>query len=230
MGKSADIDLKFVVLISIFITSLTSANFLASKIALLGEIGGVLLLVPTGVLAYAVTFTTTDIIAESYGRKMAGKVVLAGFLTQVLIIIYSWVAVVLPTAPFLVEEHEWFNEAFSMLATSPPNIVLGSLVAYIISQFHDVWAFDKWRRITKGRWLWLRNNASTLVSQLIDTAIFITLAFALLPPALGGTFIPWSLIPGTILGQYIIKVVIALLDTPFVYLGVYLVGREVKVK
>lgn len=216
------VGLKFVTLIAVFITSLTAANFLAAKIALLGEIAGISLLVPAGVVAYAITFTSTDIITEVYGKGPATKVVRAGFISQLLIIFYAWTAIQLPTAPFMQD----MTDVYNRLVASPPNIVFASLVAYIVSQHHDVWAFHFWRQKTGGKWLWLRNNLSTIVSQAIDTVIFITLAFGILPTIVGGTSIPWELIPNTILGQYIIKVLIAILDTPFVYLGVMLVRRK----
>ncbi len=217
------VDGGLLILTAIFITSLTAANFLAAKVASLGKVFGIELLVPAGVLAYAVTFTATDVISEVYGRKAANYVVRVGFATQLLILLYAWVAVSMPIAPF----QAGLGEAFNKLVASPPNIVLASLTAYLISQHHDVWAFHFWRRITKGKWLWLRNNASTAVSQLIDTTIFITLAFGVLPTIMGGASVPWSLILNTVLGQYLIKLIIALLDTPFVYLGVALLGRRV---
>ncbi len=209
----------YVFLIALFITSLTAANFLAAKIAFLGRVWGISLLVPAGVVPYAVTFTATDIISEIYGKEASEKVVRVGFLTQVILLFYSWTAIVFPQAPFMGDEGVIFNK----LIASPPNVVLASLTAYIISQHHDVWAFHFWRAKTGGKYLWLRNNASTLVSQAIDTSIFISLAFAALPPVFGGTSVPLNLIPNTILGQYLIKVIIALLDTPFVYLGVRLI-------
>ena len=84
-----------------------------------------------------------------------------------------------------------------------------------MSQYHDVWAFNFWRRITKEKHLWLRNNASTLVSQAIDTFLFIFLAFYGVVPV----------IP-LILGQYFVKLCIALLDTPVVYLFVHLIKKK----
>ena len=208
----------YAVLIAIFIASLTSANFLAAKIAFLGRLERISLFVPAGVVAYAVTFTATDIISEIYGRRASEKVVRVGFITQLIVLFYGRSAIALPIAPFMKD----LGRAFNSLIASPPNIIIASLTAYLISQHHDVWAFHFWKKRTEGRWLWLRNNASTLVSQAIDTTIFITLAFSALPAFLSGTAVPWVLIPNTILGQYIIKVIIALADTPFVYLGVYL--------
>ncbi len=225
-GGGLVIDRYFAFLTGVFITSLTAANFLAAKVAYLGRFLGIDLLVPAGVVAYAVTFTATDIIGEVYGKRAANYVVQAGFLTQLLLIFYSWTAIALPTAPF----QSGIEGVYRRLVASPPNIVLASLAAYLVSQHHDVWAFHFWRRRTEGKWLWLRNNASTAVSQLIDTAIFITLAFAVLPALVGGVSISWSLIPNMVLGQYLVKLLIAALDTPFVYLGVHVARKAVRIK
>ncbi len=225
MRSRLDINKKYFVLLGLFVASLTSSNYLAAKVAVLGSLGDVLLLVPAGVVAYAMTFTITDIIGEVYGKKAAETAVLIGFITQLLIPLYSFIAIAMPIAPFQQEYSEVFNKVFGIA----PNIVIASLIAYIISQNHDVWAFHWWRNRTRGRYLWLRNNASTIVSQLIDTAIFITLAFGLIPSiVLGKPVAPWSLIPYLIAGQYVVKVLIALLDTPIVYLGVMAIRGELK--
>ena len=219
--KDVPNDWRYGLLLGIFVTSLTAANYLAAKIVVLGEVAGIQLLVPAGVLAYAVTFTVTDIIGEVYGKRPATIAVMIGFITQLLIPAYSVFASLLPTAPF----QRGIEDVLNSVLGVAPNIVLASLTAYIVSQNHDVWAFHFWRRLTKGRYLWLRNNASTAVSQLIDTVIFITLAFGVLPSVIGGIGIPWELIPATIVGQYIVKLLIAFADTPFVYFGVYLLRQ-----
>jgi hypothetical protein len=93
--------------------------------------------------------------------------------------------------------------------------MVASLTAYLFSQYHDVWAFHFWKRVTTERFLWLRNNASTIVSQLLDSVVFITIAFYGSLPVMPLIF-----------GQWVVKVGIALLDTPFVYLLVYVVRRR----
>ena len=108
-------------------------------------------------------------------------------------------------------------ESFDSVLGLAPRIILASFVAYLISQHHDVLAFDMWKKVTKGKFLWLRNNASTFVSQFIDSVIFITIAFAGIP---GGP----SLIE-MILAQYFIKLMIAILDTPLIYMLTYLIDR-----
>ncbi len=208
------------ILVALFITALTTSNLTASKLVVLGKVGDILLLTPAAVVAYAITFLMTDIISEVWGRETANKVVFAGFTSQLLLLALVWTAIILPIAPFQGEE---FQQAYTKILAPSTNIVVASLTAYLVSQYHDVWAFHKWRQITRGKHLWLRNNASTMISQLIDTTIFITLAFTLIPLITIGTptITPVQL-PGLIIGQYLVKLAIAVADTPFCYLGVKL--------
>ena len=99
-----------------------------------------------------------------------------------------------------------------------PRIVAASLVAYLISQHHDVWAFHFWKGVTRGRWLWLRNNLSTMVSQLLDTTVFTFLAF-------WGIF-PWPVFWQIFITTYIFKWLIALIDTPFLYFARWLYHQK----
>ena len=213
----------YVMLTSFFVASLTASNYLASKIFSLGKIGGITIVAPAAVAAYALTFTFTDIISEVYGRRAANLAVRVGFVTQILVLLYGLIALKLPAAPF----SPVGQEEFSKVVGAQSSIITASLIAYLASQHHDVWAFHFWREKTRGRWLWLRNNLSTLVSQIIDTALFITLAFNVLPHAFGGQALPLSVVGSIILGQYIIKAAIALGDTPLVYLGVYLTRQYI---
>jgi len=106
------------------------------------------------------------------------------------------------------------SETFAQVLGLTPRIVIASMITYLISQHHDVWAFHFWKEKTRDKDLWLRNNASTIVSQFIDSVLFISLAFYNVFPILP-----------LILGQFIIKIIIALLDTPFIYISVWLINR-----
>jgi len=113
---------------------------------------------------------------------------------------------------------------FAAVLGASTNIVAGSLLAYLVSQNWDVFVFHRLREATDGDFLWLRNVVSTGTSQAIDTVIFVGVAFYLLPRYAGiGTPTPWSLVVGLMLGQYLLKLLIALVDTPFVYAVVGLV-------
>ena len=186
----------FIVLTAVFGASLAAA------IAVAGKIVNIFGLTPAAtVVGYSLTFICTDCISELYGKKRANQVVAAGLLCQVLAMGLYVLAIAMPSASF------WENqEAFETVMGSSIRVTLGSLVAYSASQFHDIWAFHFWRRVTSGRHLWLRNNLSTMTSQLIDTVIFITIAFLGVFP-----------IGSVIFGQYVVKLGIAVIDTPIVY-------------
>ena len=182
-----------------FVTLLVVANIVAVKpVALNGWV------LPAGTIAYPFTFLVTDAISELYGRRIATRVVWYGFGLSVSMVVMVYVAQVLPSADF------WEGQGgFETILGSVPRIVLGSMIAYLVSQHSDVLIFHYMRRLTNGRHLWLRNNASTVVSQAIDTALFISIAFAgSVPPD-----VLWNMM-GT---QYLVKVGVAVVDTPIVY-------------
>ena len=190
-----------------FMTLLVVANIIAVKLL---SVGGWVM--PAGILAYPFTFLVSDTIAEVYGRKTATRVIWLGFFFSLLMLIVVYAGKLWPAAGF------WEAQpAYDEILGSVPRIVFGSMVAYLISQNHDVIAFHLWRRFTGGRHLWLRNNASTIVSQAIDTLVFISIAF-------GGT-VPGGVLWNMIYTQYIAKLVISVADTPFVYLLVNFVRR-----
>ena len=198
------------VLATLFITCLITANIITVK--LISVWGWV---VPAGIIAYPLTFLFTDVITELYGRKTASRVVWLGFGASILMVILVIGAGLLKPAAI------WEGQAaYESVLGMIPRIVLASMIAYLVSQHHDVFAFSFWRRKTKARFLWLRNNASTMASQALDTGLFITIAF-------WGT-VPNSILVNMLVTQYVIKLVIAALDTPFCYLMVNLLKRKVK--
>jgi hypothetical protein len=204
MDKLDHHETAFILLVSIFAGSITIASVLANKII---SVAGIY--VPAGVLAYSVTFICTDVISEIWGRERAGRTVIGGFIALIASLVLVQLSLAWPAAPF------WEKEAaFTAIMGATSRIIVASFVAYLASQFHDVWAFHFWRRVTAERHLWLRNNLSTAVSQLIDSALFITIAFYGTMPVLP-----------LILGQWIIKLAISLLDTPLVYLVVWYIRR-----
>lgn len=174
------------------------ANILANKIVVFGPFS-----VPAGVIVFSSTFLITDILSEKWGKATARKAVWAGFYANIVMVISVWIALAWQSPDFVQESANIFNQALGLT----PRIVFASMIAYLLSQHHDVWAFHFWKDKTKGKYLWLRNNLSTAVSQLIDSIVFIVIAFAGVLP----------LIP-LIIGQYVVKMAIALLDTPFMYL------------
>lgn len=160
-------------------------------------------MLPAAIIIYPFTFLFTDIIGELYGKEEADRTVWYGLLASVFAMFIIYAGMLLPPASFMSKQ----QAAYEVLLGPNRRIVLASLLAYVCSQKHDVWAFHFWKRVTNGRHKWLRNNLSTMTSQLIDSVIFIGIAFWGVVPYLGQM----------ILGQYVAKVVIALLDTPLFY-------------
>ncbi len=195
------------VLIGIFIGGLVIAAPLAVKMIDFG-----ISYVTAGVLAYSITFPVTDILSEVYGPKAAQRVVRAGFFTLIVVFVLIQISIHWAPAPF------WEGEpAFMEVMNSSIRIIVASLVAYAISQTFDVWFFHKLKDRSKGRFLWLRNTGSTTVSQAIDTVVWTVVALygVLELPEL------WQIC----WGEWSAKVAIAVLDTPFVYLGVWWLRR-----
>ncbi len=202
-------DLLILIIFSgVFGASIVFAN-IAAGVKLTYFLG---LIVPAGTIAYSVTFPITDIVDEVYGKRRAVYIVWAGLAAEIIMLLLIMMDTYLP--PLEKEQQELFIQVF----TPQYRIVLASIVAYLISQHHDVWAFWKWREITSGKYLWIRNNASTFVSQLIDSTIFSTIAFY-------GIVSPIELL-NMILSLWLFKLIVAVLDTPFVYLGVHLIEKR----
>ena len=104
--------------------------------------------------------------------------------------------------------------------TSTPNIIFASLIAYLLSQLHDIWAFHAIRMKTSGGFLWLRNNLSTWLSQAIDSIVFASLAFLIIPILFfNGNALPVSTVLEIVLSTYLLKIIVAIIDTPFIYLS-----------
>lgn len=199
---------------AVFIVCLIIANVVTAKVIDTGLfIGSTPILIPGAALTYALTFLCTDVIGEIWGKEEANKAVWRGFAAQFLALFLIYLTSMLPA------HDEAMQTAYERLLGQTPIFVIGSLVAYLCSQKWDVWIFHKIRNRffadPRRRWIW--NNASTLTSQIIDTAIYITIAF--------GIGLGWlwqeggvALTLGMIAGQYLLKAVLALLDTPIFYL------------
>ncbi|MEM4565950.1 MAG: queuosine precursor transporter [Archaeoglobaceae archaeon] len=184
------------------------ANIQVTKII---EVFG--LVTAMGNVIYGSTFLATDILTERYGVKEARKAVLLGFFVMVF-------ATIVMQLTILFEPHksDTISPAMAQVFQFMPSAMVASLTAYIISQFHDVWAFETWRKRTQGRFLWLRNNASTMVSQFIDNVTFTLLFFVVFNPEFLVT-LGWKGIFEIFITSYAMKFVVALLDTPFIYLN-----------
>ena len=164
-----------------------------------------------GVIFYSSIFFATDVLSENHGKKEAARAVWMGFTVSVIVLVMMSLALLYTpsTNPATAEFSQNIHQSFATIVNFTPRFIAGSLLAYLISQRFDVWAFHKIKSFTGERWLWLRNNGSTMASQIVDTAIYSLVAWwgivdlrtAL---ALGGA-------------KYVFKLAIALIDTLFIY-------------
>ena len=190
-------------------------------------IGGIKLFeLSVGILPYPITFLVTDLISEIYGQKKATQVVIAGifasFFSLSIVLISNYVPA-LDASPI---NDETFSQVFSLSGLA----VLASMLAYLFAQFIDIKIYHFWKRLTKGRMLWLRNNFSTFSSQFIDTTTVITLLCVF-------EVLSWDSFIGLVVSGVVFKILIAFLDTPLLYLFVHLfrkkfdlkVGEEIKI-
>ncbi|MGP4105760.1 queuosine precursor transporter [Virgibacillus sp. L01] len=197
----------FIYLNALFVGLLLIANILGVKLFSIGEF-----VLPAAVIVYVATYLITDVISEVYGKGAARKTIQAGFATQVIALIFIFIAIQLPAAPVFGSQAE-----FEQILGGSFRVILASLVSYIASQNLDVSIFHRLKAKHGENKLWLRNNVSTMTSQLIDTSLFITIAF-------WGT-VPTKVLLGMVLTQYVFKLCVALVDTPVAYLLVRL-GRK----
>jgi len=200
---------------ALFITSLVVSNLIFQKFFYwhpfdIEVFGSKLFEISVGILPYPLTFLITDLISEIYGKKNANQIVIAGIFASFFSLFIILVADSVPAVSFSPVSDDLFNTVFGNSAIA----VFASMTAYLFAQFIDIQIYHFWKRLTKGRHLWLRNNFSTWFSQFIDTFSIVLLlcSFGVLP---------WSSFKGLLISGFLFKVLIAALDTPFLYLGVY---------
>jgi len=205
-------------LAALFVTALVTAQVTASKVVAVSlpvslPVTGDAILVPAAVFAYALTFFASDCYTELYGKRAAQVLVNVAFLMNFVLLALVWLAIWAPIAPVSAVG----QEPFARTLGASTGVVAGSLLAYVVSQNWDVLIFHRLRTYTAGAHLWLRNVVSTATSQLIDTVIFVSVAFFLFQG------LSLDAVLALVVGQYLFKLALVALDTPFVYLVVGLV-------
>lgn len=168
-----------------------------------------------GNVLYGAIFLSTDILSEYYGREAARKGVFIGLGATLFYLIMSQFMISYEASP-----NDWgASEGMDTIFSFAPGIVLASVIAYLVSQLHDVWAFHFWKTKFKGKLLWARNNLSTASSQLIDSITFAILAFAVFPRLMlePENVLPMSVVWQIVLTTYVLKLIVAAIDTPFIY-------------
>jgi|TARA_B110000285_G_C15141325_1_gene630952 uncharacterized integral membrane protein (TIGR00697 family) len=214
----------YLYLASLFITSLVVSNLIFQKFFYwkpleVSIFGNELFELSVGILPYPITFLISDLISEIYGKRKANQVVIAGVFASVFSMGIILVANYVPALNNSPINDSTFNQVFAL----SPIAVLASMLAYLLAQFVDIRIYHFWKKTTKGRMLWLRNNFSTFSSQFIDTFSVISLL------SIFGV-LDWGLFWGLVLSSFLFKILVALFDTPFLYLFVGLFKKNFDLK
>ena len=207
----------YLILTGIFIASLVASNLIFQKFFTWNFLS-IDFELSVGIIAYPVTFLVTDLISELYGQKRANQVVVSGFFASVfttLLVLISVNATAVHWSPI---DNVTFTKVFGL--TGPA--FFASMVAYLTAQLIDVRIFHFWKKLTNGKHLWLRNNASTMFSQLVDTSVILIIL------CLAGV-IEWERFYNLWMMGWLFKVLVALIDTPIIYGVLYILKDRIKI-
>ncbi|TNJ41883.1 queuosine precursor transporter [Tamlana fucoidanivorans] len=214
----------YILLGALFITSLVVSNLIFQKFFYwypfnIEIFGNKLFEVSVGILPYPITFLITDLISEIYGKKRANDVVVTGIFASLFSLLIIYVADIVPATSWSYVKDDMFQTVFGNSVIA----VFSSMLTYLFAQFVDIQIYHFWKRVTKGKHLWLRNNFSTWFSQFIDTftIVFLLCSFGI---------IDWVNFKGLLLSGFLFKVIVAACDTPFLYLGVFLFRKRFNLK
>lgn len=199
-------EVVFLMLAALFTGSLVVTNLIANKFIHVNWLGHEFIL-SAGVLPYPITFLITDLLSEIYGRRRANLVVFGGFLASILVLITLYLGDQFPA----ISDSTVDDGIYSLVFGNSWRVIGASMTAYLVAQFVDIRIFHFWKRLTKGKHLWLRNNASTLLSQLLDSTLVVLVLFYGQWPA--------SQMGWVILDLWMFKASVAFLDTPLFYFG-----------
>lgn len=197
-------ELRLYIAFGLFIGFLVGMNVLGSKIIPIGPFSA-----SVAIFIVPLSFLITDTVEEVYGKKLAKQFVVAGMITLIVMLLFIALFVFLPA-------HSRFtqNEAYTTIFGASARIMIASIIAFTLSQFHDVWSFGLLKKATHGKFLWLRTNVSTILSQTIDTFVFMFVAFYMITPNFTALFILQLAIP-----YLIFKILWGTINSPLVYLG-----------
>jgi len=209
----------YMVLSALFIASLVVSNLIFQKFFYWDFFGLYTFEISVGILPYPVTFLITDIISEVYGKKKANLVVTTGIFASFFSLLIVFAADAVPATTWSPIGNSLFEKVFGATAIA----VFASMAAYLLAQYIDIQLFHFWKKLTRGKHLWLRNNFSTFLSQFVDTfsVLFLLCSFGK---------IDWELFGGLLLSGFLFKVLIAALDTPFLYAAVYGLRKNFNLK
>lgn len=209
----------YFILGALFVCALVVSNLIFQKFFSWDFFGLYTFEISVGILPYPVTFLITDIVSEVYGKKKANQMVTAGIFASFFSLLIVYVSQVAPATSWSPISDQIFTKVFGVTTLA----VFASMMAYLLAQYVDIQVFHFWKRITNGKHLWLRNNFSTFFSQFIDTfsVLFLLCSFGL---------IEWELFGGLLLGGFLFKVIVAAVDTPLLYIGVWYLRKMFRLK
>ena len=196
----------YLLLAGLFLGSLVVTNLIANKF-LTVDLGFKVFVLSAGALPYPLTFFVTDLLSEVYGRKRANRVVFTGFFVSMFVLFALWLGAQFPA----IAESPVSDETYLQVFKNAWRVIAASMTAYLVAQLVDVRLFHFWKDLTGGKHLWLRNNGSTVLSQLVDSVLVVLVLFW------GEQSADWML--GTILDLWLFKALVALCDTPLFSLG-----------
>lgn len=208
-------DRIYFVLGGLFITALVVSNLIFQKFFYWDFFGIYTFEISVGILPYPITFLITDIVSEVYGRKKANQMVTTGIFASFFSLLIVHISATVPSTTWSPVDDSLFTTVFGATAIA----VFASMMAYLLAQYIDIQLFHFWKRLTKGKHLWLRNNFSTFLSQLVDTATVLLLLCSF-------NKIEWSLFGGLLLSGFLYKVLVAITDTPFLYAAVFALRKR----
>lgn len=215
---SADKRLAFriyLILGALFISSLVASNLIFQKFFYWDFFGVYTFEISVGILPYPITFLITDIISEIFGKRKANQIVTAGIFASFFSLLIVYTAGKVPATSWSPINDEIFNKVFGATAVA----VFASMIAYLLAQYIDIHIYHFWKRITKGKHLWLRNNFSTFSSQFIDTMTVLLLLCST-------GIIDWDRFTILLINGFLFKILVAALDTPILYAAVFLLRKR----
>ena len=204
----------YLILVGIFITSLIISNLIFQKFFFL-NLFGLNFELSVGIIFYPITFLVTDVVSEIFGKQKAKQMVFSGIISTVFCLFVIYVANYLPATEWSPVDNTTFNLVFGNTALA----VGASMFAYLCAQLIDIRIYHFLKKITYGKHLWLRNNLSTIPSQCLDTCLILFLL------CLGGA-IPWDKFLILFAQGFFFKIIIAIIDTPIIYLCVFYLRKK----
>lgn len=217
--KQRQADFLYLILAGIFIASLVSCNLIFQKFFTWSPFGLYTFEISVGILPYPITFLVTDLISEIYGLKRANRVVMAGLVASIFTLGVVTVADLAPATDWSPVTNSEFSKVFGLTSVS----VGASMAAYLLAQLIDVRLFHFWKKVTKGKHLWIRNNFSTMTSQFVDTSVVVGLLCTV------GT-IEWERFASLVFAGWLFKAIVAALDTPVLYLSTWSIRQYLGLK